>query len=223
MFAQQRSESEEEPDDFESLPRAHRRHGEQWSAEETRKWVENRKLRFPVPRNAQRVKDDEDYEMGVMEQRLRMKLELLKGCDQNEYTLRKRARYLKDLATVQRLKRNPAHQHRTNTHNNDDGDQKVEEVANPTSDPADMAHTKQRHEVLQPRTRDEIVAHLKHKVEEDGKAIKAFTDSNVAHSSNYRYIQNTLFSNLVLDDVLQEREHIMSMLQYMHANNYLQD
>lgn len=212
----QESDEEEDIDDLDAIPRIGRGKKDDWGAEETRKWLENRKLRFPIPSNAERLKDDDEYDMGVMEKKMRMKLELLKGTDESDYILRKRARYIKDLATVQRAKRK--------IYNQENHTENPVEVENPKEDPVTAQNPDTpKPTPFQPRTREEIIAHLKQKVGEDDNAIKGFIDNKMQHSSNYRYIQNTLFSNLVLDDVIQERENIMSILEYIHENNYLQD
>lgn len=232
----QESDEEEEIDDLNTIPRLYRNKNDEWGPEETRKWIENRKKRFPIPANIQKLKneDEDDNDVGTMERKLRMRLELLKGNDESEYLLRKRARYLKELATVQRIKRkaiNPNPQ----LNQNNNTDQNVEETPNPTHDPSEtpiphpddpctITSIKQRRvDSIQPRTRDEITAHLKLRVDEDDTAIRNFVNNKTQHSSNYRYIQNTLFSNLVIDDVLQERDNIMSIVEYIHENNYLQD
>ena len=221
--AQRRGESdeEEELDDFDAIPRVNPIKRDEWSVEETRKWLENRKARFPLAKQGHTVKDDDDYDMGVMERKLRMKLELLKGNDETDHLLKKRARYLKELATVQRAKRKT--NQRIPKIEANATDQQVAETPNPKADPTQPAIEPKRPEPAHARTKEEIIAHLRQKVEEDNDAIKGFTDNKLQHSTNYRYIQNTLFSDLVLDDVLQERENIMSILEYIYQNNYLQD
>jgi len=214
-------EEEEEIDDFDAIPRLAHNKKDEWSAEETRKWLQNRKARFPILQNIQKIRDDDEYDMGVMERKLRMKLELLKGTDENDHILRKRAKYIKDLATVQRIKRKKEENKYDDDHKN--ADQTVDEVPNPQEQIPEQKQEIKKSEVLQPRTKEEIIAHLKQRVREDESAIVNFVDNKLIHSSNYRYIQNTLFSNLVLDDVLQERENIMSIIEYIYENNYLQN
>lgn len=67
----------------------------------------------------------------------------------------------------------------------------------------------------------QIIEHLKKQKEQDKNDLKNFLGINTKNF-NYNYIQNKIYPNLVLDQLLQEREYMLQIIDFVTKNNFLQ-
>lgn len=68
----------------------------------------------------------------------------------------------------------------------------------------------------------EIIQHLKSRKQEDQDVVENFLNNKPAFD-RFRYHQNNLLSNLLLEDVFKERNIMVQALRYIVKNNFLQD
>ena len=199
------SESEEEDNIEED------RYGlKNWTSDDIKKWVEMRKKRFPSKDNKKRLEAIKEEELSTIEKKLRIKLSFLKNDDENDRNLKKKARYLKEIATVKKIRKTKGGTIK-----------KIIDEENTKSPIQEKRMVKESKRVE--RSVKDIIKHLKEKVYQDSDKINSFVNDLNNDKNNYRYIQNTVFTDLVINDVVQERENIMQILRYIHSNNYLQE
>jgi hypothetical protein len=68
----------------------------------------------------------------------------------------------------------------------------------------------------------DIINHLKSRKQEDQALVDNFL-SEKPSSDKFRYHQNNLLSNLMLEDVFKERNIMLQALRHIVSNNFLQD
>lgn len=70
-------------------------------------------------------------------------------------------------------------------------------------------------------TAAEIIEHLKSRRQEDDELVNNFLTDKKA-SDKFKYLQNNLLSNLLLEDVFKERNIMLQSLRYLVKHNFLQ-
>jgi len=203
-----------------------------WSQDDLKKWVEARRKRFPSAQNVQANRELKEEEMSTIEKKLRLKIMLLDEDYDRQKKISKAKYFLFKTATVTRRRRKAVDEQKpaveaeeepkTVIRENDDA---PEEIPNPKNEEdlqeirhAKPAQSEGKHKVL---SVEDIIAHFKEKKKCDNSEINQFLQKQ-PQTFNYTYIQNTLFTNLVLDQVYEERAYLVDMIKFIVDSNFLQ-
>jgi hypothetical protein len=197
-----------------------------WSQEDLQKWVEARKKRFPSAQNLQTTRELKEEEISTVEKKLRLKLLLLDDDYDKQKKIHKSKNFLFKTATVSRGVRR-RFENKTDDSKpvvTEDNDAPIE-IKNPKSEIEVQEIAKTQNEEVEVRARNfsaqDIIAHFKEKKKADNADLTQFL-SKQPKTFNYNYLQNTLFANLVLDQVYEERTYLLDMIKFIVDNNFLQ-
>lgn len=206
--------------------------GSMWSQDDLKKWVEARRKRFPSAQNLKSNRELKEEEVSNIEKKLRLKIMLLDEDYERQKKISKTKYFLFKTATVTRRPRRvieeqkPADEHdeefKTTIKENNDA---PEEVPNPKTEEALKEAQKVKASQSESKQKalsvEDIIAHFKEKKKSDNSEINQFLQKQ-PKTFNYTYIQNTLFTSLVLDQVYDERVYLLDMIKFIVDNDFLQ-
>ena len=196
-----------------------------WTQEDLKKWVEARRKRFPLVSTNEKRAQLKEEEMSKIEKKLRLKIMLLDEDQESRKKITKDRRYLLRTATTLRRRREQLNAKPNNEEPNPPPDERElkEDEDRENEVQQRLEEEKQKHtEKIKALSAKDIVAHLKERKSADNNLLGGFLEKQPKNFT-YSYIQNTLFANLVLDDVYAERQTIIDMIRYIVENNFLQN
>lgn len=191
-----------------------------WTPDELKKWVEARRQKFPCEKNRQSNEKIKEENLSKIEKKLRVNLMLLDDDPEKRRKIQKTRKFIFKTATVIR-----ANKRSVPISNLERTDKKKESVLD--EGPVEMAAVEKTEERVNKNSKMEglgvkdIIAHLKDKKRNDFEMFNEFF-SSAPKGFNYNYIQNTLFVNLVVDDIIEERNQILNMIDFIVTNDFLQ-
>lgn len=200
-----------------------------WTQDELKRWVEARRKRFPSANNQAAKEALKEEELSNFEKKLRLKLMILSDDPEKRRKLQKERRFLFKTATVS-SNRKPKHlineppqkqtetnQKEVNSHHENDAPEEHPATA-PEATDSTLLTRRNKMDALTPA---DIIQHLKRRKTEDAKSFSHYFETT-PKGFDYNYTQNTLFVNVVMDQILEERNTILSMLSYIVDHNFLQ-
>ena len=194
-----------------------------WTQEELKKWVAQRKARFP--RHDRKVEPPNEEEMSQIERKLRLKISILDDDRKKAQEWWHSRKFLLREATVQRARKRI----KTFTASAVNSDEPPT-LTTSTQEPyvplltllktpysrllEDLKMPPQKIEPPKIHDNNEIKEHLKERKKEDNLAFNIYLDDQL---KNYGYtmMQNKLFAQLVIDDIHQEREYMLQIIRFL--------
>lgn len=189
------------------------------SEEEMRKWIEARKRNYPSSRNIkkreERVKENEELggieepESSKLEKKLRRKLHLISSFDnprrqrkleQRERELKKAMNKSQKLSNTMDFKGKSKKKVKTST-------------------------TKEEFSKLHPNEENlsVIIENLISKREKEEESLSSFIEKGRIQAANYKYKDNHLLSNLMLEEMNKERSSLLQMIRYIVKSDFFSE